>query len=300
MGEITNKQGTRRGELAWGVFKILLDEPEGLSVKEIFSRLEKDFPPTASEQEMYPNRPNVRRYETIARFAAIPSGKAGWLVKNRGHWLLTEAGKQVYRSTPDPEKFYRKSWDEYLKWKESQPSPETEAGSEDKPDDSGMPSVTLEKSEEDAWAEIENHLAEMPPFGFQETVAGLLEGMGHHIEWIAPRGPDGGVDIYAASGGVSGKRIKVQVKRSQHTLGVEAIRSFRDTLREGDTGLFISTGGFTSDAARAAREEQRHLVLIDGKRFFDLWVSHYEKIPEKRRLLLPIKLVAFLDSLKSG
>jgi len=299
MGEITNRQGTRRGVLAQGVFKILCDKPEGLSVKEIFPRLEKSVPPTAFEQKMYPNRPNVRRYETIVRFATIPSVKAGWLVKNRGHWLLTEAGKQAYRSTSDPEEFFRRSWDEYRKWKEGQPPQETE-GDDDKPDDSDMPSVTLERSEEDAWAEVENHLAEMPPFSFQETVAGLLEGMGHHIEWVAPPGPDGGVDIHAASGGVSGKRIKVQVKRKRDTLNVDAIRSFRDTLREGDTGLFISTSGFTSEAAKEARQGQRHLVLIDGKRFFDLWVSHYEKIPEKRRLLLPIKLVAFLDSLKSG
>lgn len=291
MGETTRK---RSGELTRGVFSILLDEPEGLSTKEIFPRLEEAVPPTAFERQMYPNQSDVRRYENIVRFATITCVKAGWLVKNRGHWLLTEAGKQAYLSTNDPEEFYRRSWDEYRKWKEGQPSRETE-GDDDEPDDPGMPSVTLEKSEEDAWAEVENHLAEMPPYDFQETVAGLLEGMGHHIEWVAPPGPDGGVDIHAASGGVSGKRIKVQVKRRKDTLSVDAIRSFRDTLREGDTGLFISTGGFTSEAAKEARQGQRHLILIDGRRFFDLWVSHYEKIPEKRRLLLPIKLVAFLD-----
>jgi len=291
MAEITRK---RLGELARGIFRTLLDEPEGLPAKDIFPRLEKDVSPTAFEQETYPKRPNVRRYEVTARFSTITLVKAGWLVKNHGHWILTEEGKQAYRSTTDPEGFYRKSLNKYGKWKEGQPPQETE-GDGDKPDDSGMPSVTLEKSEEDAWAEVENHLTEMPPYDFQETVAGLLEGMGHHIEWVAPPGPDGGVDIHAASGGVSGKRIKVQVKRRRDTLSVDAIRSFRDTLREGDTGLFISTGGFTNEAAKEARQGQRHLILIDGKRFFDLWVSHYEKIPEKRRRLLPIKLVAFLD-----
>ena len=293
MAEITRK---RLGELARGIFKALLDEPEGLSTKEIFPRLEKDVPPTAFEQETYPKRPDVRRYEVTARFSTITLVKAGWLVKNHGHWFLTEEGKQAYRSTTDPEEFYRKSLDKYGKWKEGQPPQETGMGGEDKPDDdSGMSSVTLEKSEEDAWTEVENHLAEMPPFDFQEAVAGLLEGMGHHIEWVAPQGPDGGVDIHAASGGVSGKRIKVQVKRRKDTLSVDAIRSFRGTLKEGDTGLFISTSGFTSEAAKDARQGDRHLILIDGKRFFDLWVSHYEKIPEERRRLLPIKLVAFLD-----
>lgn len=292
MGQITHE---RSGELSRGIFKTLLDEPEGLSVKEIFPRLEKDVPPTDFEREMYPNRPNVRRYENIAQFATITLVKAGWLVKNHGHWLLTEAGKQAYHSVTDPEKFYRKSLDEYGKWKEGQSPRETGAGGEDELDDSGMSSVTLEKSEADAWAEVKNHLNKIDPYNFQELVAGLLEGMGHHIEWVAPRGPDGGVDIHAASGGVSGKRIKVQVKRRKDTLNVDTIRSFRGTLKEGDTGLFISTSGFTSEAAKDARQGDRHLILIDGKRFFDLWVSHYEKIPEERRRLLPIKLVAFLD-----
>jgi len=291
MGQITHK---RRGELSRGVFKTLLDESEGLSVKAIFPRLEKDVPPTAFEQEMLPNQPNVRRYENVVQWATTTLVKAGWLVKNHGHWLLTEEGEKVYRSTTDPEEFYRKSLDKYSEWKEGQPPQEAE-GDDDKPDGSGVSSMTLEKSEADAWAEVKNYLNKMDPYDLQEAVAGLLEGMGHHIEWIAPRGPDGGIDIHAASGGVSGKRTKVQVKRRKDTLSVDAIRSFRGTLKEGDTGLFISTSGFTGEAAKDARQGDRHLILIDGKRFFDLWVSHYEKIPEERRLLLPIKLVAFLD-----
>lgn len=289
MGEITLK---RRGELTRGVFSILFDEPEGLSTKEIFPRLEKEFPPTAFEQEMLPNHPNIRRYENAVRWSTTT---AGWLVKDRGHWFLTEVGKQAYLSTADPEKFYRRLSEEYRKQQKSRSPQETEASDEDKPDDTEMSSVTLERAREDAWAKVENHLAEMSPYAFQETVAGLLEGMGHHIESIADPGRDGGVDIHAAFGGVLGKPIKVQVKRRQDTLGVSDIREFLGALGEGNTGFFVSTGRFTRDAEKEAREKQRHLILIDGKRFFDLWVSHYEKIPEKRRLLLPIKLVAFLD-----
>jgi len=290
MGETTHK---RSGELTRGVFSILLDEPEGLPAREIFPRLEKACPPTPFEQETYPSRPDDRRYESIVYFVTITSVKAGWLERKGGCWRLTEAGRHAYRSTTDPEELYRMSWDEYRKWKEGQPSQGTETGDDDKPDDSVMPSVTLKQSKEVAWTEVKNYLAEIPPYSFQEIVAGLLEGMGHHIESIADPGRDGGIDIHAVSGGVISIRIKVQVKRRQDSLSVKHIRELVGTLREGDTGLFVSTGRFTRDAHKEA--EERHIVLIDGKEFFNLWVSHYKKIPEKRRCLLPIKLVAFLD-----
>jgi len=38
--------------------------------------------------------------------------------------------------------------------------------------------------------------------------------MGYHVAWVAPPGPDGGVDVIAQSDplGINGPRIKVQVK----------------------------------------------------------------------------------------
>lgn len=63
-----------------------------------------------------------------------------------------------------------------------------------------------------------------------------------------------------------------------------------------DIGLFVSSGGFTSDAQLEARtQEKRHLTLLDRKKLFDLWVEHYAKIPEERRQLLPLRPVYFLS-----
>ena len=293
MPKITRK---RCGELVRGVFQILLGKPEGLPSRQIFVHLAEIVAPTPFEESSYPSNPNIRRYENMVRFSTIAPVKAGWLLKDHGLWSLTEAGENAYKSFTDPEQFFRESIKKYHQWKDNQPLQENAVDGEQ--DNTGTPFATLlEESEENAWAAVMVYLAEMPPYDFQEVVAGLIEGMGHHIEWVAPPGRDGGVDIYATTDplGISGKHIKVQVKRQQDTLAVDAIRSFRDTLKEGDTGLYISTGGFTKESSKEARHGQRHLVLIDAKRFFELWISHYEKIPEKRRRLLPIKLVAFLD-----
>ncbi|MDD9854924.1 MAG: restriction endonuclease [Gammaproteobacteria bacterium] len=295
MARSTPNSHKRLGEIVRGIFKILLDKPDGLHfAKEIFPLLEKEVPPTSSEMEIRENS-KFSAYDLNARFHTISCVKAGWLVKDYGHWSLTDAGRDAYREFTDPAEFFRKAMKEYYQWKNSQPPKEVDSVDEVEASDKETSSVTLEMAEEDAWAEVHAHLSVMPPDALEKAVAGLLQGMGHHIESIASGGADGGVDIHAAAGGVAGRRIKVQVKRRQDVIAVDAIRSFRDTLMAGDTGLFVSVGGFTKEAVKEARVGREQLILINGKRFFDLWVSHYERIPEERRQLLPIKRVAFLN-----
>ena len=133
---------------------------------------------------------------------------------------------------------------------------------------------------------------------FQTLVAGLLRAMGYHISWQAPPGPDGGTDIIAHTDplGINGPRIRVQVKRRQDRLSVDAVRSFMAVLGEGDIGLFVSVGGFTKDAENEVRgQERRRIMLLDLKRLFDLWVEHYRKIPDASRRLLPLRPVHYLD-----
>ena len=140
----------------------------------------------------------------------------------------------------------------------------------------------------------------MNPYDFQNLVAGLLGGMGYHVAWVAPPGPDKGLDVLAFSDplGVEGPRLKVQVKRSDR-MTVKEIRSFLSMLSDGDVGLFVSAGGFTKDAEDETRhQERRRAMLLDLRRFFDLWVEHYDKIAESYRRLLPLRPVYFLAPLE--
>lgn len=290
MAEITRQ---RVGELVRGVFRILLDHPDGLQAKEVLSSLEDLVPPTDFENSHYPKNPSVRRYEKIVRFSTISPVKAGWMVKDRGQWSLTEQGAQAYREFTDPEEFAREAARLYRKWRAEQPEEAT--GDDD--EDSVRPSTTLEEAEEAAWAGIEDYLSEMNPFDFQKVVAGLLRAMGYHVAWVAPAGPDRGIDVIAHKDplGVDGPRIKAQVKRRSDKASVHDLRSFMAVLGDGDVGLFVCTGGFTKDASDEARaQEKRRIMLLDLKRMFDLWVEHYHRIPEDTRRLLPLKPVHFL------
>lgn len=290
MAEITRR---RVGELVRGVFRILKNESEAIPAKDVLQRLEALVPPTPFEASFYPDRPNVRRYEKIVRFSTIAAVKAGWLLKNKGAWSLTEAGRDAYAKFSDPEEFGREARRLYTKWKADQPADEQDESEEE----TGQAAATLEEAEEAAWSEIEAFLEKMSPYDFQELVAGLLRGMGYFVEWVSPPGPDKGIDIVAHVDplGVKGPRIKAQVKRRADRINVDGVRGFMALLGDSDVGIFVTTGGFTRDAEdEARRQEKRRIMLIDLKRLFDLWTEHYDQIPEAQRRLLPLRPVYYL------
>jgi|GEM_PF-4292647 len=74
MAEITRR---RVRELQREVFKILLDHPDGLPAKDVLQGLEQVVPPSDFEKSNYPRRPNIRRFEKMARFSTIAPVKAG-------------------------------------------------------------------------------------------------------------------------------------------------------------------------------------------------------------------------------
>ena len=298
-----------------GVFKILLDSPEGLPAKEVLHRLEQVVPPTEFEKSDYPKHPGIRRFEKMVRFATIGPVKAGWLVKSKGRWYLTEEGIRAYNQIKDPEEFNREARRLYLKWRTTQPEAITELeakGAEgttsSEPaeltaeeavalDFLQAEASTFEEAEETAWEEIEQYVQAMNPYDLQKLVAALLRAMGYHVSWIAPPGPDKGIDILAHNDplGTSTPRIKVQVKRRADRIRVESIRSFMAVLGEQDVGIFVSTGGFTSDAESEARtKETRKLTLVDLEKLVELWIQHYDKVADSDKLLLPLKPVYYL------
>ncbi len=290
LAEITVR---RRGELVRAVFDVLMAHPDGLPARKVLQAVGDRIKLTDYEKADYPNRPGVRRFEKHVRFATIKAVKAGWLVKKKGEWSLTEEGKAAFKKYSDPERLEQEAGRLYKQWADSRP--EIQQQEEELPVDVGAP--TIEEAEEDAWREVEEYLATMPPYDFQQLVAALLRGMGYHVAWVAPPGKDGGVDVLAHTDplGTRAPRIKVQVKRQQAKVTVEGLRSFMALLGDQDVGLFVSTGGFTADAeAEARHQENRQVTLVDLERLFDLWVENYQQIAESERALLPLRPVYYL------
>jgi len=88
---------TESGKILQRVFEILIDFPEGLSIKELFSRLNPE-----------PNQ-NGRAFYEWVMCSCIPPLKAGWL-KSRGYYLsVSEEGRSAYEKFTDPHTFIKEA-----------------------------------------------------------------------------------------------------------------------------------------------------------------------------------------------
>lgn len=289
----------RAGELVRAVFQILMQHSEGLRAAAVLERLASTVTLTEYESGTYETT-GVRRFDKIVRFSTITCVKAGWMLKHKGTWSVTEEGTKAYAALPDAERFYRESVRLYLAWlrtrrRDAEVEPATAADDSAVPEESA--SITFEQAEEQAWNEIEQHLSGMNPFDLQALVADLLRAMGYHVSWVSPPGKDASVDIiaYADPLGAKPPRIKVQVKRHGQRMDLDGLRSFLATISDHDIGLFVSTGGFTKDASDFARgQERRQVTLIDLERLVDLSIEHYSRLDDLAKRRLPLTPIYFL------
>lgn len=160
--------------------------------------------------------------------------------------------------------------------------------------------ANLDLLEEQAYAGIKEYIKSKNAYEFQDMVAALLRAMKYHTPFISPKGKDGGLDIVAYTDplGATSPRLKVQVKhRPDSAVPVDDIRSLTGLLnKDGDIGLFVTSGTFTSEAERSARESHRHIKLLDIENFIDLWQEFYTNLKDDDKNMLPLHSIYFLGS----
>src|SRR5262245_569443 len=195
MAEITRQ---RTGQFLRVIFGMLFDKSDGLPAKEILAEIPKKIPLTEYEAGYYPSSLNTQRYEKIIRFATIDLVKAGWLVKSKGRWFITEEGKAAYKKFTDPEELYKEAVRLYHEWKKSR-TQEDGLEPDEEVEETSKVAQTVEEVEELARQQIKQFIAAINPYEFQDLVADLLKAMGYFIYWVAPPGKDRGVDIIAYS-----------------------------------------------------------------------------------------------------
>lgn len=298
MAEITAR---RQGEMVQTLFRILADEPEGLRAKTAIERVQQELPPTEFEKSTFPKNPAVVRYPKVLRFATINSVKAGWLRKQKGTWTATPEGLDALAKFSEPEEFFLESRRLYRAWKAEQQTEVDDAGPTDVEsgsDTSVLAASSIEEAEETARESIFAHLASTNPYEFQDLVGALVEAMGYHLVWTAPKGPDHGLDFLAQGDplGVKGPRIKGQVKRRpDEKVSRESLQAFLSLIEAHDVGVYFSLGGFSSKAEELARSNSRRITLIDGDQLIDLWIEYYDRLGEDGRDYMRLKPIYFLD-----
>jgi restriction system protein len=152
----------------------------------------------------------------------------------------------------------------------------------------------LQQSNKDAAQEakqlIEDKILGLDDYGMQELIAGILRAMGYKTR-VSPRGPDRGVDVMASPDGLGLQepRIKVEVKhRPGSPMGSQDVRSFLGSLRSGDKGLYVSSGGFSKEAKYEAERANIPVTLIDLQELALLVTEHYDNFDARGRALLPL------------
>lgn len=236
------------------------------------------------------------RWQSMLHFFSIDCIKAGYLVKTKGVWYLTPEGEQALKLGEDG--LLRSARAAYRAWKDGrqQPAPEDQSGEELEPD-IGAQQLSASEALGMAIDGIRYFLDRKNPYEFQDIVAALLRGMGYFTPVVAPPGKDGGVDIivYRDPLGTLSPHMRIQVKHRGSSATVQEVRELIGTLqKDGDIGIFVSSGGFTPDAKQAARHARVHVELIDAERFIDLWKEFYPKLNDEDKSLLPLVAVYFV------
>src|ERR1039458_7903901 len=213
------------------------------------------------------------------------------LIKKKGVWFLTPEGDSALKLGEDG--LLGTAQKKYREWRLKNPRqaevPETEIAIVEEV--AKEEQTSADEIEESAYEQIENYINKKNPYEFQDLAAALLRGMGYFTPFVAPAGKDGGVDIVAYRDplGTSSPRIKVQIKHRETSATVQEVRQLMGLLqKDGDVGIFISSGGFTSEAKATARNSNVHVELVDLPRFITLWQEFYQKLPDEDKTKLPL------------
>ena len=217
--------------------------------------------------------------------------KAGFLIKKKGVWFLTPEGESALKLGETG--LLDSATKAYREWRQKNPKqPEvSEAAATSVDETVREQEISAEAIEQSAYDQIEDFVNRKAPYEFQDLAAALLRGMGYFTPFVAPAGKDGGVDIVAYRDplGTSSPRIKVQIKHRESPASVQEVRQLIGVLqKDGDVGIFISSGGFTSDAKAAARNSNVHVELVDLPRLISLWQEFYQKLMDEDKTKLPL------------
>lgn len=158
------------------------------------------------------------------------------------------------------------------------------------PSDEEVSEESKRSLQENARERVKDKIVQLDDQEMEELLASLLRAMGFKAT-VSPVGPDRGVDVIASPDGLGLQepRIKAEVKHRKNTsIGSPEVRSFIGVLRQGDRGIYLSTGGFTREARYEAERSNIPLTLLDLDGLARLIETHYDNFDTEARTLLPL------------
>ena len=136
---------------------------------------------------------------------------------------------------------------------------------------------------------IKDEIVKLSPKEMEKLAAAILRAVGYKTR-LTGDGPDRGVDVFASPDGLGMKepRIKTEVKHRRGPMDSDDIKKFVGGLRQGDRGLYISTGGSTKEARYEAERSDKPLTLLNLDDLVELVKANYENFDSEGRVLVPL------------
>jgi len=288
---------SRSRELAakviYAALQILKEKGGQAPGRDVVAEVEKRVPLDEWARATYEKSGYVR-WQSILHFFSIDCIKAGYLVKKKGVWYLTPEGEIALKLGDAG--LLKAAVAAYRKWKDENRPPEDAEDQDVSEEGQQSQEATIHEIEQLAIEGLNKEINQKNPYEFQELVAALLRGMGYYTPFVAPQGKDGGIDVIAYRDplGTVSPRIKVQIKHRGAAASVQEVRQLMGLLqKDGDVGMFVSSGGFTPDAKSTARGSHVHVELIDLDRFIALWQEFYPKLTDEDKGLLTLVPIYF-------
>ena len=69
------------------------------------------------------------------------------------------------------------------------------------------------------------------------------------------------------------------------------IRSFKGALKKNNKGIYVSTGGFTTDAKYEAERSEIPIILMDLDSLVKFILQYYDNFDGDARSLIPLKKI---------
>jgi restriction system protein len=220
----------------------------------------------------------------------------------RGHWQLTDQGRDFVRSSPVPlavvevDRLATGFMGVRLRptTEDAAPEPLPPTSRATAPGASS-PDERLDQAMAEIRSSVASELLELigrtSPKYFETIVLDVLHSMGYgarrsDLQRVGGSG-DGGIDGVISLDRLGLEKVYVQAKRWQSVVGRPEVQGFYGALagQRANKGVFITTSAFTRQATDFAASVER-IVLIDGERLAQLMIE-YEVGVSSRALRLP-------------
>lgn len=131
-----------------------------------------------------------------------------------------------------------------------------------------------------------------------KLVAAVLRAQGFQTT-VAPEGPDGGIDIFAAKGslGFDSPRMVVQVKSTDGPTDVMTVRQLQGVMHQNnaENGLFVAWGGYKSSVKKEFARHHFQMRLWTGEDLIDGILENYESLDPEVQAEIPLRRVWMLN-----